>query len=173
MDPLAGFVPLVSRTPMGQAVTMRYLILICLMATPAMAQDAMNAAEFDAYTRGKTLTFRNAGAEAYGIEQYQDNCRVIWSFLDGDCSNGIWYESNVSICFRYNFDPGPKCWKFYDDPEGLRAVFTNRPDSCPLRGARQQGTPNLPRPELRGLGASDHQQTGSQAMRPFSQPARL
>ena len=67
MDPLAGLDPLVSRTPMGQAVTMRYLILICLMATPAMAQDAMNAAEFDAYTCGKTLTFKNAGAEAYGI----------------------------------------------------------------------------------------------------------
>ena len=127
MDPLAGFVPLVSRTPMGQAVTMHYLILICLMATPAMAQDAMNAAEFDAYTRGKTLTFRNAGAEAYGIDQYQDNRRVIWSFLDGDCSNGVWHESNVSICFRYNFDPDPKCWKFYDDPEELRAVSPAAP----------------------------------------------
>ena len=149
MDPLAGFDPLVSRTPIGQAVTMRYLILICLMATPAMAQDAMNAAEFDAYTRGKTLTFRNAGAEAYGIEQYQDNRRVIWSFLDGDCSNGVWYESNVKICFRYDFDPDPKCWKFYDDPEGLRAVFTSRPDSSVLYEAQDSKEPLIcPGPNL-------------------------
>ncbi len=127
---------------------MKYLALI-LLATPAMAQDAMNAAEFDAYTKGKTLTFGRADDDAYGIEQYQENRRVIWSFLDGECSNGVWYESKGSICFRYDFDPEPKCWKFYDDPNGLRAVFMNRPDTSVLYEAQDSGEPLVcPGPDL-------------------------
>ena len=107
---------------------MRLLALIVLMATPATAEKAMNAEAFDTYTAGKTITFGRTGEPAYGIEQYQSNRRVVWQFIGGDCKNGVWYESKGDICFRYDGDPEPKCWKFYDDPEGLRALFTNRPE---------------------------------------------
>ena len=127
---------------------MRFFILLWL-ATPAIAQDAMTAAEFEAYTRGKTLTFGVQGDASYGVEQYLENRRVIWSFLDGECSNGVWYESKGSICFRYDFDPDPKCWKFYDDPDGLRAVFTNRPDASVLYEAQDSQEPLVcPAPNL-------------------------
>lgn len=127
---------------------MRYLIFLVL-AAPAFAGDAMNATEFDAYTKGKTITFGVAGDDAYGIEQYQDNQRVIWSFLDGVCSNGVWYESKGNICFRYDFDPDPKCWKFYDEPDGLRAVYINSPNTSVLYEALESGELLIcPRPNL-------------------------
>ncbi len=127
---------------------MRSLFLM-LLATPALADGPMDAAAFDAYTQGKTLTFGVAGNPAYGVEQYQPNQRVVWSFQDGDCSNGVWYESKGSICFRYDFDPEPKCWKFYDEPSGLRAVFMNRPDTSVLYEAQDSSEPLIcPGPDL-------------------------
>ncbi len=127
---------------------MRFLIFV-LFASPVFADDAMSAAEFDAYTQGKTLTFGVAADTAYGVEQYQANRRVVWSFLDGECSNGVWYESKGSICFRYDFDPEPKCWKFYDAPTGLRAIFMNRPDMSVLYEAKDSGEPLIcPGPDL-------------------------
>lgn len=127
---------------------MRFVLLLAL-AGPVYANDGMSAAEFDAYTLGKTLTFGSAGNDAYGVEQYQPNRRVVWSFLDGECSNGVWYESKGSICFRYDFDPEPKCWKFYDEPEGLRAVFMNRPKVSTLFEARNSSEPLIcPGPDL-------------------------
>ena len=131
-----------------QHFPMRFLVFLAF-ATPAFADGPMTAAEFEAYTAGKTLTFGAAGNPAYGVEQYQPNRRVVWSFLEGDCSNGVWYESKGNICFRYDFDPEPKCWKFHDDPEGLRAVFMNRPDMSVLYEAQDSGEPLIcPGPDL-------------------------
>lgn len=130
---------------------MRQLIcaLVTMLAAPCTAQDAMTAAEFDAYTRGKTLTFGTRDSPAYGAEQYHPNRRVVWSFLDGECSNGVWYESKGSICFRYDFDDTPKCWKFYDEAGGLRAVFTNNPDTSVLYEAHNTDEPLIcPGPAL-------------------------
>lgn len=115
---------------------MKFLVFLCLIANSSIAQDAMTAAEFDAYTQGKTLTFGVQGEPAYGAEQYKPNQRVVWTFLDGDCNNGVWYESKGGICFRYDFDPEPKCWKFYDEPSGLRAVFLNNPSASVLYEAQ-------------------------------------
>tara|TARA_R110002167_G_scaffold366284_2_gene594337 strand:+ start:70282 stop:70731 length:450 start_codon:yes stop_codon:yes gene_type:complete len=132
----------------GQINAMRLLFLLAF-ASPVYAGDGMTAAEFDAYTAGKTLTFGSVGNPAYGVEQYQPNRRVVWSFLDGECSNGVWYESKGSICFRYDSDPEPKCWKFYDEPDGLRAVFMNRPDTSALFEARDSREPLIcPGPNL-------------------------
>ncbi len=145
---LSPVIPLAKPPDIRQHHTMKFFALL-LFATPAMAQDPMTAAEFDAYTKGKTLTFGRAGTQAYGIEQYQDNRRVVWSFLDGECSNGVWYESKGSICFRYDFDPEPKCWQFYDDPDGLRAVFMNMPDTSVLYEAEDSDEPLIcPGPNL-------------------------
>ena len=132
----------------GQNNPMRFLLFL-ILAGPVYASDGMSAAEFDAYTAGKTLTFGSVGNPAYGVEQYQPNRRVVWSFLDGECSNGVWYESKGSICFRYDSDPEPKCWKFYDEPDGFCAVFMNRPDTSALFEARDSRKPLIcPGPNL-------------------------
>lgn len=128
---------------------MRIAALLIVIAAPLSAEKAMNAATFEAYTAGKTITFGYAGQPAYGLEQYQENRRVVWQFIDGDCMNGVWYESKGSICFRYDNDPEAKCWKFYDEAGGLRAEFMNRPDASALYQA-QDSTETLfcPGPDL-------------------------
>jgi len=108
---------------------MRSLVLWLLLASPTFAQEAMNAEEFDAYVTGRTITFRTATNPSYGVERYLPGRRVMWSAFDGICQFGVWFESKGDICFRYEGDPEHKCWTIYDEPDGLRGVFTTRPNS--------------------------------------------
>lgn len=108
---------------------MRSLLLVITLASPAMAQDGMTGAEFDAYVTGRTITFRTDLNPSYGIERYLPGRRVMWSTFDGICQYGVWFESKGDICFRYEHDPEHKCWTIYDEPGGLRGVFTTRPNT--------------------------------------------
>lgn len=108
------------------------LLAACLLwLAPAAAQTMMGADEFDSYTRGKTFYFGANGA-AYGAEEYLDNRRVRWSFLDGRCQEGEWYEDGGLICFVYENRPEPQCWSFERRPEGLVARFQNDPAQTTL-----------------------------------------
>ncbi|MEM8823447.1 MAG: hypothetical protein AAGF30_07550 [Pseudomonadota bacterium] len=99
---------------------MRFTVLPVLMAlvTPAWAERAVTAEEFDQMVSGRTFHFDRHG-EAYGAEQYFEDKRVIWAFEGGQCQRGIWFE-NVSgdICFVYDGDPTPQCWSFLEMPSG-------------------------------------------------------
>jgi len=108
----------------------RSLILGSLLAQPVVAQS-LSGAEFDAYTRGKTL-FYDFGGTTYGVERYLPNRRVVWSFLDGDCKEGIWYEQNGQICFVYEDRPDPQCWVFTRSSQGLIAQFEGNPEATEL-----------------------------------------
>ncbi|WP_204115371.1 hypothetical protein [Shimia biformata] len=101
---------------------MRLFALLVLLASPALAQSPMSAEEFDRYTRGKTL-FYAADGTRYGVERYFPDRRVRWSFLDGKCKEGVWYEDAGDICFVYEDNPVPQCWVFYSESGGLRAEF--------------------------------------------------
>lgn len=118
---------------------MKYIAacLIALCALPAAAQDTMSAEEFDAYTLGKTL-FYGRGGEAYGAEIYRENRRVEWSFLDGQCKEGSWYEQDGLICFTYVDNPDPQCWSFERGDRGLIARFENQPNTTELYEAQDQ-----------------------------------
>lgn len=113
-------------------------ILLALPAPPAAAQDLMTAEEFDAYTRGKTLFYGRDGS-AYGAEVYHDNRRVEWSFLDGECREGEWYQDGQLICFVYEDNPDPQCWSFSRGTGGLIARFENDPLTTELYEARDAG----------------------------------
>lgn len=114
------------------------LILICLLPLSALAETPMNAEAFDAYTRGKTLYY-GADGEAYGVERYLDNQRVIWSFLDGECKDGVWYEDAGQICFVYEDRMDPQCWTFSEGANGLIAQFESDPDATELYEAQDIG----------------------------------
>ena len=47
--------------------------------------------------------------------------RVIWTFLDGQCERGAWYNEGSTICFAYETQNQPQCWNFIEDGENRRA----------------------------------------------------
>lgn len=101
--------------------------LFALPAMTAMAETPMTGAEFEAYVQGRTLSFGTQSNPAFGVEKYLPNREVIWSPRDGSCVDGVWYEQDDTICFLYEHDPEPKCWRTYRSENGIRAEFTNRP----------------------------------------------
>lgn len=110
-------------------------LALAVTITSAVAGEPMDGASFDEYTRGKTLFYAQNG-EAYGAEIYLDNRRVKWSFLDGDCKDGSWYEQGEQICFVYEDNPEPQCWAFHSDGGRLFARFENLPGATQLYEAR-------------------------------------
>lgn len=123
---------------------MKHLILsAALLATPVLAENPMSAKAFDTYATGKTLYYGNDG-QSYGAEEYLPNRRVRWSFLDGKCKDGYWYEAKGSlICFVYADSPDPQCWSFFDRSGGLVARFMNEPGETELYEAKQSNEPML------------------------------
>ena len=104
---------------------MRALVLCAVAHFPilATADAPLSADAFDRYTRGKTLYF-SADGSRYGAEEYFDQRRVRWTFLDGQCKEGSWYASGKDICFVYEDNPEPQCWQFFLEPDGLSASFS-------------------------------------------------
>ncbi|MEM9577008.1 MAG: hypothetical protein AAF999_08330 [Pseudomonadota bacterium] len=98
----------------------------------------MDGAAFDAYTRGKTLFYGQNG-QAYGAEIYLEDRKVRWSFLDGACKDGFWYEQADQICFVYEDNPDPQCWAFSKRNGRLTARFENEPGATELYEAEDIG----------------------------------
>jgi hypothetical protein len=117
--------------------------LVLSLPLPALAEEPISAAEFEAYVTGKTLYYGKQG-DAYGVEEYLKDRRVRWSFLDGKCKDGYWYEAEGNaICFIYEDLADPQCWTFYHEGNGLRAVFENNPDTTVLYEAVQNDEPMM------------------------------
>ena len=107
---------------------MRTLLLLACLATPAFAQEVVTAEEFEEIVTGRTLTYGEPGFSPYGIEHYFPNRRVTWGWVGSDeCMEGRWYEKGPpeasAICFVYEGDLEPQCWRFYREGEALRAEF--------------------------------------------------
>lgn len=113
-------------------------VLALFLAVGAEASEPMSASEFEAYVTGKTLYYGRSGA-AYGAEIYHENRRVTWSFLDGECKEGYWYNEGTNICFVYEDRPDPQCWTFEQGAGGLVATFENNPASQELYEAQDVG----------------------------------
>ena len=108
------------------------------MAQSPDQEAPMSGAEFDAYTRGKTLTFVQDGV-AYGAEQYYENRQVVWAFRGDQCIDGAWYEPAPGlICFVYEaVEDGPQCWHFFKKSNGLRAIFDGTDEPTELYETNQ------------------------------------
>ena len=111
---------------------------LLLLPATALAETRLGADAFDRYTKGKTL-FYGFDGEAYGVERYLPGRRVIWSFLDGDCLEGQWYEDAGQICFVYEDRSAPQCWDFSVGPGGLTARFEGDPTATELYEAHEIG----------------------------------
>ncbi|HHB80451.1 MAG TPA: hypothetical protein ENK83_01695 [Aliiroseovarius sp.] len=105
---------------------MRALPLALLLLAPVSlhAQPLLDGAGFAAATQGNTFVFSLDGVP-YGAEQYLPGNRVNWSFLDGRCLAGHWWQEAQKICFAYEDRPGEnQCWEFWQEGGGLRTRFT-------------------------------------------------
>lgn len=79
--------------------------------TAPQGESIMSASEFETYVSGSTLYF-NRGGQPYGAEEYKSDRRVIWTFLDGRCERGVWYNEGDTICFLYETQSDAQCWNF-------------------------------------------------------------
>ncbi len=121
---------------------MRILILLLLFALPAHAQDQpISPQEFERLVTGQTLSYRSSTGAEYGAEEYLENRRVRWSFLDGDCTEGHWYVEGPQICFVYDTIPDPQCWQFYLRGGRLMALYRNDPQGTQLIETRRRDGP--------------------------------
>ncbi|MGV6812375.1 MAG: hypothetical protein ACWA47_09025 [Brevirhabdus sp.] len=110
--------------------------LLALISLPALAQDLMSAAEFEAYVTGKTIAYDRGGA-AFGEEQYYPDRKVIWAF-DGDvCTFGEWYPSRGYICFAYDGRDDDQCWSFWLSNGRLAALVEGGGADSVLYGTRE------------------------------------
>ncbi|NHX27521.1 hypothetical protein HA397_26590 [Escherichia coli] len=107
---------------------------------PALAETPISAAEFDAYTRGKTMFYGRDGVP-YGAEQYLPNRRVIWTFLDGECQEGTWFAEGEQICFDYGNGSPLQCWRFFLNDGRLSAQFEDGTTAMPLIEVEQTPQP--------------------------------
>lgn len=134
--------PLGDVTHEPAAPLMRALLSLFLLvlASAASADTPMSAAEFEAYVEGRTLYYGLDGQD-YGAEEYLPNRRVRWSFLDGACLEGRWYEADDLICFVYETLPDPQCWSFFRRGGAIVARFENGAGALELYQTREATGP--------------------------------
>ncbi len=87
----------------------------------------MTLDDFQRETNGQTYLFIQNGT-VYGMERYLPQNRVEWSFLDGRCIFGKYFEWQGKICFAYDeygrdADRPPQCWTFERRDGDLVAQF--------------------------------------------------
>lgn len=118
-----------------------FALALCT-SLPAQADTALDAQAFEQLTLGRTFTYAENGT-AYGAEEYLPGRRVRWSFLDGQCKAGFWWEEAGQICFAYEDNPEPQCWRFFMGEAGLVAHYTSSDDTAPLYEVGQSSDPLL------------------------------
>ena len=114
-------------------------LVLTLAAAPAMAQDApapaddpgLDAAGFDALTRGKTFDTHDAEVGPYGVETFLPGRRVIWRDSDG-CMKGTWRQAGDQICFDYEDRATPVCWTYHDRGDWIEGFFDGQRQSVPI-----------------------------------------
>lgn len=107
------------------------MLLFLSLPVSLAAGEPLNGEAFDRYTQGRTLYYGFDGT-TYGVERYLPGRRVLWSFLDGRCQTGHWYEDAGQICFVYEDRSEPQCWSFSLEPQGLVAQFESDPQATEL-----------------------------------------
>lgn len=127
-------------------ISLAAALALALPFLSGAAEAAMSGAEFEAYTEGRTLYFGSDGRN-YGAEDYLPGREVRWSFLDGACKDGVWYEAQSAqgpqICFIYEDRPEePQCWVFERTDSGLLATFQGESGTV-LYEARRSEEPQV------------------------------
>ena len=125
---------------LAQRMRFIFFLLLFFKSSLVSAENSLNGPDFDAFTKGHTLYYSQNG-KVYGAESYFDDARVLWSFLDGNCLFGRWYEAGDLICFNYEAEVDIQCWRFFTGNNVLIAEFDGDDDSLPLYEAYRTSSP--------------------------------
>ena len=129
---------------------MRFILFILFISSSSLssAEATLSGPDFDAFTKGHTLYYSQNG-KVYGAESYLDDAKVRWSFLDGNCLFGRWYETGDLICFDYGAEFDIQCWRFFKGKKGLIAEFAGDDNSLSLYEAYRTPSPlECPGPDV-------------------------
>jgi hypothetical protein len=112
---------------------MPFVLCLTLLAAPVRAQEVLTADDFQALSEGRTLHF-TLGGLPFGSEQYFSDRRSLWRTPDGECEAGRWTPRGEAICFVYDANPDPQCWRFTRAGGQVRAHFVEDgiPDPYPV-----------------------------------------
>jgi len=127
------------------------LLVLALVAGPALAAEPVAPAEFRAYAEGHTLYFERDGAP-HGSEAFRAEGRVTWRFPDGSCVEGMWRPHGAQLCFLYEGMDEVQCWWALRDDEGL---FVRLLGDGPDAGMELRITGRDERPLLCGAPGTD------------------
>jgi hypothetical protein len=107
------------------------LIVALVVAVQARAEGPVSPQAFEAMSVGRTLHFTLEG-KPFGAEQYVPGRRSLWRFADGTCEAGSWRAEGERICFTYERDPEPQCWRMVEVGGRLRAALAGAGDGAGL-----------------------------------------
>lgn len=98
-------------------------LLALSVATAGTGQTPVSPEAFEAMSEGRTLHFTLQGSP-FGSEQYFPGRRSLWRFADGTCESGTWRADGERICFTYEDDAAPQCWRFQREGDRFSAALT-------------------------------------------------
>ena len=103
------------------------LLLACLTAIPATAQEQITPDGFLDLALGRTLSFTSTGSgNLVGVEQFLRRDLSVWADERGRCTYGRIEQRGPLLCFLYEDAPDPdNCWIPFID-EGTLLVMAQR-----------------------------------------------
>jgi hypothetical protein len=103
------------------------LLLACLTAIPATAQEQITPEGFLDLALGRTLSFTSTGSgNLVGVEQFLRRDLSVWADETGRCTYGRIEQRGPLLCFLYEDAPDPdNCWIPFID-EGTLLVMAQR-----------------------------------------------
>jgi hypothetical protein len=110
----------------------RHLLILGLLASPALADKPMTGKEFWQHVEGRTIWWTRDG-QPYGAETFHDGGLVTWQREGGACEPGDWFARDGMICFNYPPDePRDVCWTITLSGGRMVAVSAGDPGAAPL-----------------------------------------
>ncbi|MEM6303552.1 MAG: hypothetical protein AAF744_02470 [Pseudomonadota bacterium] len=100
----------------------RAALAALLLGSAAGAETLDTAEKFESYVADRTLFFHRGDGRVYASERYLPGRRVRWSRIGETCLEGEWWAQDGLICFAYETNPEPQCWRVALSDAGLRAT---------------------------------------------------
>ncbi len=115
---------------------LRTALALALLPGLAFAQTLpgdppLDAAAFDALTRGRTFETHSPPVGLYGIETFLPGRRVYWRDAR-ICAAGTWRQVGEQICFDYEHRDRPVCWTYHDRNGWIEGFFEGDRRSVPI-----------------------------------------